>query len=294
VSNLPRGVAAETLRNGIRYAVIHYSADEDKGPAWRDQQHIGVTNREWDREMELQEDVHEGEPVFPMYVDSYHCPIRYRETGIPLVDGSTYYGGTDAGTTLNPAFVLLQVTPRPHCQIHALLEVTSMGSEPMSLFAPRVMMAVRRRLPGAWADVRVGGDQTIGTHNGATGQTSQQIAASAGLHIELCSNDIPPRLAAVEWALMRQVGNGSPGFLLDPRLPMTGDPRHQADGCPILREGFQGAYKLRTSASGEVSGPGAAFMLPLKNSYSNVHDALQYALLLVQTDIQELGAKMLL
>jgi hypothetical protein len=249
---------------------IHYSADPGKDPAteagakWYAKEAPPATPvREWLREMEMAEDVYDGEPVFADYRDAWHCLSP--RAPLPIVRGALYFGGWDCGMTNTPAFVLLQVTPQPW-QVHALLEVVSPGAEPMEKFAPRVMLALQRRLPGRWDEVEHWGDATVTTMNGANGETAQQAAARHGVRIRRASNEWAGRYGAVTWLLGDEIDEVTSRF--------------QIDGvhCPTLREGFKGAYRFDESPAGEAIGPGRVLKeKPRKDSYSHVQDALQYA-----------------
>lgn len=273
------GFAAKDLSNGVRYVAMHYTADEEKRGDWASKARVGVDFREWQREMELDEAVWDGQPVYPNYDDPRHCPAKFRETGIPIVNNSIYFGGWDAGQTLTPAFVLIQVTMRPF-QVHVLHEVVSSGGEPMETFCPRVMSHIMQRLPGCWNEVRHYGDATIIQRSGSNGTTAQGEAAKHGVDIQPVSNEWQARYGAVTWLLSRDINERTPGFMLD------------ALGCPTLRQGFQGAYRYKTSPSGDVSGPGAVVLMPAKNSYSHVHDALQYPAIRIREMIDGDGARM--
>jgi hypothetical protein len=212
--------------------------------------------------MEMNENVYDGECVYPEYRDGWHCLLGERP--ITLIPGSTYVGGWDCGQTLNPAFVLLQITPLP-LQIHAILEVIPPGPEPMEKFAARVQAALTRRIPTMWDEVRHFGDATVTTRSGSTGDTAQGIARKHGISIQPISNEWQGRYSAVTWALADSIDEKTPRFLLD------------GVHCPTLRDGFRGAYRFEDSPQGDGSGAGRILAMPLKNAYSHIHDALQYA-----------------
>lgn len=74
------------------------------------------------------------------------------------------------------------------------------------------------------------------------------------------TNDIDPRLRAIESFLLKQMG-GKPMFLID------------KGRCPTLLQGLRGGYKFGKMKSGQSKPQ------PDKNSYSHPMDALQYAAL---------------
>jgi hypothetical protein len=278
LTNVP-GFSSIDLPNGIRYSALHYTADPGKRGDWAEKRKVGVDVREWLREMELDEAVWDGQPVYANYLDERHCPKKFRDQLIPRVNRSIYFGGWDAGQTITPAFVLLQVTPNPF-QVHCLAEVVSNGGEPMETFCPRVMATVMQVLPGEWNEVRHYGDQTIIARNGSNGTTAQQEAMKHGVSIAPVSNEWMARYGAVTWLLSRDIDEKTPGFLVD------------AQRCPTLRQGFQGAYQYKTATNGEVKGPGAVVLMPAKNAWSHVHDALQYPAIKIREMVEGGGTRM--
>jgi hypothetical protein len=122
VLEVPFGCTERETNNGATYLRIHYSAD----PGKRYSPEIVALKREelgprmWDREMEMDEEVFDGQPVYESYDNDYHCPLAIRESNVGGIElakaltrlGSRYFGGWDTGaSTLAPAFVLFQVTP---------------------------------------------------------------------------------------------------------------------------------------------------------------------------------------
>jgi hypothetical protein len=223
--------------------------------------------------MEMSEEVYDGEPVFPDYLDERHCPRAHRSspvnprTGDPvIVAGSRYVGGWDAGNTLSPAFVLLQVTPGN--QVHCLFEVVPERPEAIGIFSEGVMLAIQKVIPYSWSKVHHVGDATIVNRNGHTGETAQQVAKrTSGIMIHALSNSWHPRVSAVTRLLTEMIDADTPRFML------------YGATCRVLRKGFMGNYKFEQSARGDERGAGRILQTPLKNSYSHVHDAFQMAAL---------------
>lgn len=266
------GCVATDTAAGYRYLRMHYSCDPEKDASWAASVSLGVPKREWAREMELDEDVYDGEPVYADWHEPTHCPSAFKRGPIPIINGSTYFGGWDVGQTLIPAFALLQVTPLK--QVHCILEVVSKGGEPMEVFAPRVMQALIKRLPGSWDEVYHGADATVRQRNGVDGRTAQEEAKRHGFHLKSVSNEWQSRYGAVTWLLRDMIDEECPRFFLD------------GVNCPVLRQAFSGAYKYEEIAKGDNAGPGRVLAMPLKNSFSHVSDALQYASVLARKYVQ--------
>lgn len=253
------------LPTGARYLKIHHYADPSKDEAWLEsvRRDMADTPRDFKRQILMDEDVYDGEPVFPDYADSRHCPVRFHGHGLPPVVYETLIGGWDAGQTLHPAFVCLGITGLPH-QVHCVLEVVR-SAESMETFAPLVMHELAQRLPYQWADVRHFGDPTITTRSGTRAETAQQMAKyKAGITIQPSTNIWTVRKGAVDWLLRDSIEGDKSRFVLDPR-------------CTTLRKGFQGAYHLNLSPRGDTVGDGRILLEPVKDGYSHPMDALQYA-----------------
>lgn len=252
-----RGMTAETLPTGIRFVRLHYSADPLKTPEWAERERAKEADpRNWDTQMEMRRVVTDGVPVFAGYCDKSHCPEIGWHKPFEAAEGSIFFGGWDAGTTLNPAFALLELQ-QPVMKIRALLEVVSLGGESMDEFAPRVTKALDDHYPNI--SVRHFGDPTIETQSGPNKVTARQVARKYGFEIHPSTNDWTKRSSAVSH-ILRQEGLFEINGLL----------------CPVLRRGFEGQYKFKSSASGDAFGPGQVLLIPNKNAYSHVQDALQY------------------
>jgi hypothetical protein len=255
------GYRAETLSSGIKYCAIHFSADESKGHAWEAEKSAGVPVREWKREMGMHDDIYDGQPVFADYSDVRHCPEKIRKDGIPIVPQSCYIGGWDGG--LVPAFTLKQITL--DFQIHTILEVVTEGDDPMETFVPKVQRAIEQRIPGRHDEIYHTGDPTIWNRTPGTGESSGAYAKRRfGIYIRPSSNIWEVRRSAVTWALTSRLDNGKERYIIDPIH------------CPVLRQGFNGAYQYEVSTRGDTTGAGRILTEPLKNGWSHVHDSSQY------------------
>ena len=270
------GVERFDLPSGARYLKIHHYADPSKDAAWLEsvRQEMIDTPQDFKRQILMDEDVYDGDPVFPDYSDSRHCPIKYRSEPIPVLPRCMYVGGWDAGQTIHPAFVLLQLTEMH--QVHCLMEVVGEPVDSMETFAPLVLRSIQARLPGSWDEVRHVGDGTIVQRSGhRQNETAQSVARSfLSTNIEPMSNVWQPRKSAVDWLLNGMATDTAPRFVLDV-------------SCSTLRKGLQGAYHYETSARGDTVGEGRVMQMPLKDGWSHVQDALQYAAMKVRQIVEK-------
>ena len=256
-----RGFTAENL-NGKRFLRLHYSADEEKTKAWAEEKRASEADpRNWDKQMEMRRVVTDGIPVFARYNDAKHCPKYTYDDYLPLIDGSIYFMGWDAGQTLSPAALLRGLTP--DLMVRDLLEVVSITGESMEEFAPRVQTLLGEIYPSIINQIRHHGDATITTRSGPNKVTAQQVALRYGFDIKAETNDWSKRKSAIDLIL-------NLGLPDNPMYVVSGK------GCPVLRRGYQGMYKYKIGAQGENQGAGAIVLAPLKNGYSHIQDAGQY------------------
>jgi hypothetical protein len=199
-----------------------------------------------------------GKPVYPEYDDRIHLA----ESELAPIPGQEIVLGWDFGLT--PACAFIQQNPA-NGQIWCIDEqlVEDHGKMALREFAETVVRPyIESRYPGY--EVRGFGDPAGKGPAQTDGQTCYQILDDADLPAEEAStNFITPRLDAVKQALNRRIGEQVPGFILSPR-------------CKRLRRGFNGRYFYERI---QVAGDERYKDQPVKNLYSHVHDALQYAML---------------
>ena len=180
------------------------------------------------------------------------------------------YIGLDAGG--DPSAVLIQVAPGANVRVLAEL-ISEHGTGPdrfgqaMSdlLASPRFGEFNRRDIAG-FPDPSAfwGGDGVSRSLSDQDWVTRFRQAAQFDCRAPAATNALFPRLQAVRDQLRKP--GPQPGLLLDGRH------------CPQLRKGFMQGYQF-----GKVQRANAAGThmpeLPVKNEYSHVHDALQYAIM---------------
>ncbi len=190
----------------------------------------------------------DGRPVFLEYNDTAHC-----NQDIKPVAYAPIYRGWDFGLT--PACTFLQLLPTGQLIVFDELLSDSMG---VDQFSDEVLTHSTIQYPD-WEFIDIG--DPAGVQRSQTDEkTCFQILQSKGIMIEPGLQSVAIRLESVRRPLTRLVA-GKPGFQLHPR-------------CKTLRKGFMGGYqyrRLQTSAEKYTA-------VPDKNSYSHIHDSLQYPL----------------
>jgi hypothetical protein len=199
--------------------------------------------------------IEDGRPVFPQFKDFWHVSeselMPMKE--LPLIIGMDF--------GLDPAAVFCQITPKGQLVVLDELVTHNMG---IRQFATEVLKPhLANHYPGF--NCRVYGDPAGEIRSQADERTCFEELNDQGIHAESASSDnsfAARRDSVVEF--MTRATDGQPGLLLSPTK------------CPTLRKGLNGRYKyeiVQTSAASEVRYKER----PLKNSYSHICDAFQYA-----------------
>ena len=267
-----RGVEISDLASGARYMKLHHYADPTKdNEEWLESLRTSLPEREFLREILMDDSVYDGEPVYREYVDTVHCPAKYAKSGIPVdqfADRCEFWGGWDCGQTLQPAFALaadLKIGLTAW-----ILEVVPIEAMPMATFAPLVMSQLRKRLPGHWDRVIHIGDPAGTARSGTDASSSYEEAERHGFTIRSCSEvGIQHRISSVIWNLRREIDLGQgekiPGVIYDPLY------------CPTLVEGMRGAYCMRVRSTHASFDANMEILTPAKNQFSHVQDGHAYA-----------------
>jgi len=254
-------VESHSNSQGDRVLRIHYRADPLKDDDWVAANRRAMSNVDWAREMEGDITAVAGKPVYPEYIDAFHCPEETRGLTFRVHPQAVLIGCWDCSTaTTHLAFCLIQIVP-PLNQIQAVFEMETSTAK-MGEFVMAVNSELRARVGGARV-IHFG--DPAGRARAATGKPAFAVAEEHGVSIEAGPIGLHDRLSAVAWALNDIIESGDEQY---PRFVVS------SAGCPILRMGFQGAYKLR-----EVTVDGGKITRePLKNEFSHIQDSLQYGM----------------
>lgn len=249
--------------SGSRVIEVPFSDDPDKDEAWLAKQTRGMAKRDIRREYFMDETVFEGQPVFPDWNDAVHLPEAYRKAPMPIGQRVQFFGGWDAGLTMNPAFLLLQYLPKSG-QIQALGELVAFN-QALETFAPSVSAFLAEHFRTAFPIMHFG-DETINTRSGHTGMTADDILRRHGFAVKPVSNRWEPRRSAVTWLLTDRITPTLPRFVVCGHL------------CPTLVDAMRGGYRYEELGSSESSqGPASMYKLaPRKDGFSHISDGLQY------------------
>jgi len=212
--------------------------------------------------------IKEGKLVYERYNDRLHCAEKHF---LPI-EGLDICLGWDFGLT--PACIIGQITETS--QVRIIAELTSEDMH-VRQFARDV---VKPFLQNKFGKFRIGFSfaDPAGSNRGE-GEGKSAIKILNDEHIinddgdvivpldmgfitePAPTNDPTRRQDSVNSFLIRLVGSGEPGFIMDKR-------------CKMLRKGFQGGYHYKRIQAGGVEDRYRD--VPNKNQFSHSHDALQY------------------
>lgn len=202
-----------------------------------------------------------GKLVYSGYNDSLHVS----KTTLKPVAGLPLILGVDFGAT-NSSVVICQVTPRGRFFV---LEEFTMEDIGIRSFLNNILTPTLNSKYKGFTVVGYGDPSGV-ARAASDEQTCFNELRAAGYSISPANtNALAARLGAVE-ALLNKLIDGEPCFQIDP-------------SCKILRKGFNGGYKFK-----EVKGYYNKYqLLPDKNRYSHVQDALQYASLYMDEKLEK-------
>jgi len=239
-----------------RVVAIHYSADPRKRPGtedgdkWIASEKEKYSTRDWQREMEIDFTISEGEPFFPAFSRNTHVKRVDYDPSLPIIRGWDFGRG-------HPSVVFAQKDKKNRLRVlRSFIETQRTIWD----FAPYVLSETQMRWPNA---------EVIDCGDPAGAQETDKGATTEILLVEFKIN-LHYRWSANEegWKMMEKSlivrEDGEPALAIDFR--------ENED----LIDGFAGGYKLDVSATGkDTEGR-------LKNSakkdgwYEHVMDALRY------------------
>lgn len=202
----------------------------------------------------------EGKPVYTGYNDDLHSV-----DSIDFLEHISVGIGFDYGLT--PSAIFVQRDSRGRLLIIKELCAQDIGLE--QFLTNQVIPFIKETIPNHELISR--GDPAGSQRSQADEKTCQIILHEFGITTYPAkTNALNARLGAVQFFLNKLI-QGKSAFLLSRK------------GCPMLRAGFNGKYKLRRErgCSGDV------WNEPEKNEYSHPHDALQYIAMYYSSEYEE-------
>ena len=188
-----------------------------------------------------------GQVVYPRYIDAKHC----KAAEIPK--GASIRIGVDFGIRACAAVLMYRTPAGCHFVFD---EVVAFDMD-----LPRFCDAIKARISQQYPNhpFEWGVADPAGSTRNLSGQTGFQIAHARGLPLTPArSNELAPRIAAVNKLLIETAADGNPSLVIHPR-------------CKWLRDGFLFGYKFeRQKGTGKVAD------VPGDSDYTHVHDALHY------------------
>lgn len=250
----------EVWRNPKNRFVVfqtHYTADPKKrGDAYIEPIRASMPVAQFRQEFELVWESFVGMPVYQDWNKTVHGAVRpiQPQLGLPL------FLGVDQG--LHPAVVVCQMQEDTFVVLKEYTEI-NMGAE---RFSEKVKLELRKDFP-EWnrlEEMLLGMDPTGFNRRDVDERTYASVWSKAGFKPKPGENGWEKRRQAVENWLIK-FRKGEPCFKVN------------LAACPILVEGFDGGYRYPDHSA--IVEP--TKVKPIKDKYSQPHDALQYILTLL-------------
>ena len=254
----------ENPKNGFTIIRLHYGADPAKGsPEWVKEQKRGMSQAEWNVEMELSRENFGGNPVYGKeFQKDRHVPSEEMlfDPDLPIFRGWDFGG--------NQSVVICQINGR---QLRVLDELPD-GSKNTLLFAPKVIQHCNLKFSPKVDYIDVIDPSGFDEGKTATGKACADIMRDFDLHPIPGIQNVLKRIMAVTGLLTGQ-NDGEPCFKINPN-------------CQTLIRGFEGGYHYP-----EKERQNQRVDRPLKNEFSHTHDALQYVATRMNSGAMRLGSK---
>jgi len=253
------GIETRTSKSGILVVRCHYTADEDKRtPEWLAKAKVGLPERQWKREYEIDWTIAEGMPI---YAD-FNRDIHVAKEPLMILKDKAMYRGWDFG--LQPACVWCQMDSMGRLNVlRELVTWDGRGEQKAQsidqLLEPVIILGnelVRFERHDWWDYADPAGTQRAQTDE----RTAFEIMRLKKVFPVAGPMTFQARQASMNDILTRTIG-GRPKILIDP-------------SCTMIIEGLQGAYKFRQYGSTTVTYTNK--LECEKNAWSHIINALEY------------------
>jgi len=197
----------------------------------------------------------------PVYDEQFALDVHRGDAPLAPVDGLPINLGIDAGGS--PACVIGQFMPNG--QRRVLREICASPGTGPTRFAEMILEVLLTDFKGFAINEAYGDPSSFYGADRVAGELAWIEIVSRALNVNINptpSNEPSLRQEAVRWYLSGMIDANTPRYLVDPR-------------CTRLIGGFMAHYKLTKQASiGQTDK-----LAVVKNEYSHIHDAEQYACL---------------
>lgn len=246
-------------KNRFMIFEAHYLADPIKRGDYIEGIRASMPIAQFRQEFELVWESFVGQSVYPDWNKSVHGSKSkiQPQIGLPLLLG------VDQG--LHPAVVVCQLQEETLVVLKEYTQV-NMGGERFSQYTKEHLRVDFPEWPDLAEDFLMGMDPTGFNRRDVDERTYASAWTLAGFKPHPGENGWEKRRQAVERWLIK-FRKGEPCF------------RVNLDECPLLSEGFDGGYRYPDSAA-EIE---PSRIKPVKDKYSQPHDALQYILTYIES-----------
>jgi hypothetical protein len=247
-------------KNGFSVLELHYSADPAKrSTAWRERESIGIGSTDWDREYELSWVVKTGRPVYTDFSHSYHRfgPSTIRGD-VTLSDDSILVIGHDLGPTANrmaASFNIFERTTNRRWTVDEVYCEKASVDEYLDIVEHTLLRW--RRWPSPIHVVDPTAIENISRIEEKACADLMRLRFGEPIAGE---RSFIKRRKSVE-DVLTSFHAGVPSYNVHER-------------CTMHIEGFEGGYHYKQLPASTGGGYSAT---PVKNGFSDIHDALQYA-----------------
>lgn len=251
------GVQKWTTKDGIDVLRVHYTADPDKRSAeWIEREKQGMTEAQWEQEMEINFNVPKGKAWYPEFRMDFHVA----STEIEPIPGKPVLRGWDFGLT--PATLWAQVSAKGQLLIQVELQSWDSGI----LAHGKPVVSESFAFYGEGVRYRDVGDPAGNTRAQTDEKTCYEILRTEyGIYVTPGPVSDVARWESVRKLLTTTTPDGKPMLLIDPR-------------CAWLIAALSGGYRRRQYSNGAYSNE------PIKDDYSHIADCLGYLAAMVVGD----------
>lgn len=247
-------------KNGFSVLTLHYNADPAKrSPAWKEKESIGIGSTDWAREYELSWVVKVGRSVYTDFARNFHTFGPSTPRGdVKLPDDARLVIGHDLGPTASRMAASFNLFERGVPRRWTIDEVfCERGSVDEYLDQVEHLLVRWDRWP---EPLHVVDPTAIENISRIEERVCADLMRMRGMSPIPGERSFIRRRKAVE-DILRQQQHGA--FLYNVH-----------ERCTMHIEGFEGGYHYPEVSPARGGGFGA---IPVKNGFSDIHDALQYA-----------------